>query len=371
VRRFAAGWLVPASAIIHATTHPRHDTSGTKKFHMLKLIARAAVAIAAVASPNAQAQTPAEFYKGKQVSLYIGFSAGGTYDLYGRVVARHIGKHIPGNPSVVPKNMEGAGSIRLTNFMYTQAPKDGTAIATMGRGGAFGPLFGMKGAQFEAERFLWVGSANDEVSLCASWHLSGLRTFEDVRQKELIIAATGPGDESQTVPKLLNAVLGSKFKVIGGYPGSNEMTISIERGETQGRCAFSWASMKSVHRQWLDEKKINILVQLSYQKHPELPDVPLAGDLARTEEEKQMINLLAARQVMGRPFFAPPDLPNDRAETLRTAFLATLRDPDFLAEAERLKLEITPVPGERVQQIVHDIYATPRAVVEKAAEFVK
>lgn len=324
----------------------------------------------ALTSP-ALAQTPADFFRGKQVSLYIGFSAGGTYDLYGRVVARHIGKHIPGNPVVVPRNLEGAGSIRLVNFMYSQAPRDGTAIATMGRGGAFGPLFGMKGAQFDAERFIWLGSANDEVSLCAAWHLSGIRTFEDVRQRELVIAATGPGDESQTVPKLLNAVLGSKFKVIGGYPGSNEMTISIERGETQGRCAYSWASMKSVHRQWLDEKKINILVQLSYQKHPELPDIPLAGDLAKTPEDRQMINLLAARQVMGRPFFTTPELPADRAAALRKAFLDVLRDPEFLAEAEKLKLEITPVPGERVQQIVHDIYATPRPIVERAAEFVR
>jgi hypothetical protein len=209
------------------------------------------------------------------------------------------------------------------------------------------------------------------VSLCASWHQSGVTTFDDVLQRELIIAATGPGDESQTVPKLLNAVLGSKFKVIGGYPGSNEMTISIERGETQGRCAFSWASMKSVHRQWLDEKKINILVQLSYQKHPELPHVPLAGDLAKTQDQKQMINLLAARQVMGRPFYAPPDLPADRADILRKAFLATLNDPEFLAEAEKLKLEVTPVSGERVQNIVREIYATPSAVVERAAEFVK
>jgi tripartite-type tricarboxylate transporter receptor subunit TctC len=319
----------------------------------------------------AHAQMPAEFYKGKQVSLYIGFSPGGTYDLYGRVVARHIGKHIPGNPTVVPRNMEGAGSIRLTNFMYAQAPKDGTAIATMGRGGAFGPLFGMKGAQFDAEKFLWLGSANDEVSLCASWHLSGIKSFDDVRQKELVIAATGPTDESQTVPKILNRVLGAKFRIIGGYPGSNEMTISIERGETQGRCAFSWASMKSVHRQWLDEKKIDILVQISYQKHPELPHIPLAGELAKTPEQKQMIALFAARQVMGRPFYAPPDLPKDRAETLRKAFLATLDDPDFRAEAEKLKLEITPVAGERVQDIVREIYATPREVVQKAAELVR
>jgi len=338
---------------------------------MPRSLLKATATLLALLPLTAYAQTPAEFYKGKQISLYIGFSPGGTYDLYGRQIARHIGKHIPGNPTLVPKNMEGAGSIRLTNFMYAQAPKDGTAIATMGRGGAFGPLFGLKGAQFDAEKFLWLGSANDEVSLCASWHQSGIRTFDDVRRKELIIAATGPTDESQTVPKVLNAVLGAKFKIIGGYPGSNEMTISIERGETQGRCAFSWASMKSVHRQWLDEKKINILVQLSYQKHPELAHIPLAGDLAKTAEEKQIINLFAARQVMGRPFYAPPGLPQDRAEVLRRAFLATLKDPDFLAEAEKLKLEITPVSGERVQEIVRDIYATPRAVVQKAAGYVK
>ena len=209
------------------------------------------------------------------------------------------------------------------------------------------------------------------MSLCAAWHQSGITSFEEVRRKELIIAATGPGDESQTVPKIFNGVLGSKFKVIGGYPGSNEMTISVERNETQGRCAFSWASMKSVHRQWLDEKKINILIQLSYQKHPELQHVPLAGDLAKTQEEKQMINLFAARQVMGRPFFSTPDIPPDRAAALRKAFLDTLKDPEYEAEAEKLKLENTPVSGERVQQIVSEIYATPRAVVQKATELVK
>lgn len=327
---------------------------------------------ASVAIPlGAHAQTAADVYRGKQVSLYIGFSPGGTYDLYGRVVARHIGKHIPGNPTVVPRNMEGAGSIRLANFMYQQAPKDGTAIATMGRGGAFGPLFGMTNAQFDAEKFLWLGSANDEISLCAAWHTSGVATFDQLRQKELTIAATGPSDESVTVPKLFNGVLGSKFKIISGYPGSNEMTLSIERGETQGRCAFSWSSMKSVHRQWLDEKKINILIQLSYNKHPELGHVPLASDLAKTEEERQIIKLFAARQVMGRPFYAPPDLPKDRAATLRDAFMATLRDPEFLAEAEKSRLEITPVTGEQVQHIVSDIYRTPRQIVQKAAALVK
>jgi tripartite-type tricarboxylate transporter receptor subunit TctC len=329
-----------------------------------------AIAAFAATPHGAQAQTPAEFYRGKQVSLYIGFSPGGTYDLYGRVVARHIGKHIPGNPTVVPRNMEGAGSIRLTNFMYQQAPKDGTAIATIGRGGAFGPLFGMTNTQFDAEKFLWLGSANDEVSLCGAWHTSGVATFEQLRQKELIIAATGPTDESVTVPKVLNGVLGAKFKIVGGYPGSNEMTLSIERGETQGRCAFSWASMKSMYRHWLDEKKINVLIQISYNKHPELSHIPLASDLAKTEEERQIIKLFAARQVMGRPFYAPPDLPQDRAAALRNAFMATLRDPEFLAEAGKSQLEITAVTGERVQEIVSDIYRTPRQVVQKAAALV-
>ena len=339
---------------------------------MFKVIGRTAFTLSILCACTAtHAQTPAEFYKDKQVSLYIGFAPGGTYDLYGRIVARHIGKHIPGNPTVVPKNMEGAGSIRLTNFMYAQAPKDGTAIATMGRGGAFGPLFGMKGAQFEAEKFLWLGSANDEVSLCASWHLSGIKTFDDVRQKELVIAATGPSDESQTVPKILNGVLGSKFKIIGGYTGSGQMTVSIERGETQGRCAFSWASMKAVHRQWLDEKKINILVQLALEKHPDLPDVPLITDLASSDEQRAILKLIFARQVMGRPFLAPPGLPPERVAALRKGFLDTMKDKDFLADAEKAQLEITPVAGEDIQRLVIETHKTPAEIAKKAGDLLK
>jgi tripartite-type tricarboxylate transporter receptor subunit TctC len=333
-------------------------------------LALPAIAIGAAIAPPAQAQSLADFYRGKQVSLYIGFSPGGTYDLYARTIARHLGKHLPGNPLVITRNMEGAGSIRLTNYMYQQAPKDGTALATIGRGGAFGPLFGMGNATFDAEKFLWVGSANDEVSLCGSWHTSGIATIDDLKHKELIIAATGPTDESVTVPKMLNGVVGTKFKIVGGYPGSNEMTLAIERGEVQGRCALSWGSMKSMYKAWLTEKKINILVQLSYAKHPELADVPLASDLAKTEEDRQIIKLFAARQVMGRPYFAPPGLPPDRAEALRKAFLDTLKDQEFLAEADKVGLEIVPVPGQRVQDIVSDIYRTPPAVVQKAAALI-
>jgi tripartite-type tricarboxylate transporter receptor subunit TctC len=326
--------------------------------------------LAMLAVAPAGAQNLADAFRGKTVNLYIGFSAGGAYDLYARTLARHIGKHIPGHPTVVPQNMAGAGSLRVANYIYSVAPKDGTAFATMGRGAAFGPLFGQPGGSFDAQKLTWLGSANDEVSICASWHTSGIRTFEDLLGKELIIGATGPSDETATVPKAVNAVLGTRMRVITGYPGAAEMNIAMERGETTGRCGLSWSSAKANLGHWLSEKKINLLLQVSYAKHADLPDVPLVMELATTDEQKQLLQIFAARQVMGRPFFAPPDMPKERADMLRTAFMAVLRDPDFLAEAERAKLEIVAVPGERVEQIVREIYGLPPAVIEKAKAFV-
>lgn len=331
-------------------------------------IALAALTLA-ISTPT-MAQDLADAFRGKTVNLYIGFSPGGAYDLYARTVARHIGRYIPGHPTVVPQNMSGAGSLRVANYIYSVAPKDGTAFATMGRGAAFGPLLGQPGGSFDAQKFTWLGSANDEVSVCASWHTSGIRTVEDLFGKELIIGATGPSDETATVPKAINGVLGTKMRVITGYPGAAEMNIAMERGETTGRCGLSWSSAKASLQHWLADKKINLLMQVSYGKHPDLPDVPLVMDLAKTEEQKQLLRIFAARQVMGRPFFAPPDMPKDRADMLRKAFDAVLKDPDFLADAERAKLEIVPVSGERVTEIVREIYGLPPAVIEKAKAFV-
>lgn len=332
----------------------------------------ALVLAALLISPTAaRAQAPAEFFKDKQVSLYIGFPPGGGYDLYARVLARHLGKHIPGNPAVVPRNMEGAGSIRVANFIYTQAPRDGTAIATIGRGAAFGPLFGQPGAQFDAQKFLWLGSANNEVSTCVAWHTSGVTTFEQARQREVILGATGVSDESTTTAKMLNGVLGSKFKIISSYTGSTQVLLAMERKEVEGRCGISWDNIKGVLADWIQEKKVHILIQIAYQKAPDLQDVPLAGDLAKTPEQKQIVNLFAAPQIMGRPYFAPPDIPRDRAEILRKAFMATLSDPAFLDEAKKAKLEISAVPGQRVQDVVGEVYATPREVVQKAITLMK
>ena len=321
----------------------------------------------AVAAPglDAQAQSPAEFYKGKTVEIYIGYSVGGAYDVYARLLARHMGKHIPGKPTVVTKNMEGAGSLRLANWLYTVAPKDGTVFGIIGRGIPFDPLLGGTG-QFDATKFSWIGSANDEVSICAAWHATPVNTFEDLLTREMIVGGTASGADTDQFPKIVNGVLGAKMRVISGYPGGNEITLAMERGEVQGRCGWSWSSVKATHPTWVKDKKIKILMQLSLAKHPDLPDVPLITDLAKGDEQRQILKLVFARQVMGRPFLGPPGIPDDRLAALRKAFMDTMKDPEFLAEAEKGKLEITPVAGEEIQKLVAEVYATPKDIAAKA-----
>jgi tripartite-type tricarboxylate transporter receptor subunit TctC len=330
----------------------------------------AAAALFLLPATTGQAQSPADFYKGKNVELYIGYSVGGGYDVYARMVARHMGKHIPGNPTIVPKNMEGAGSLRVTNWLYNVAPKDGTVFATIGRGTAFNPLLGIPGGQFDATKFTWIGSANDEVSICATWHTKGITKFEELKTKPIAVGGTGASDDTTQFPKILNDVLDTKMKVVSGYPGGNDAVLAMERGEVDGRCGWSWSSVKATHKNWLDEKKINILIQLALEKHPELPDVPLVTDLAETEEQRRILRLIFARQVMGRPFVAPPGIPADRAEALRKAFMDTMNDKEFLAEADKAGLEITPVPGEKIQKLVEEVYATPAEITKKAAAII-
>jgi tripartite-type tricarboxylate transporter receptor subunit TctC len=331
----------------------------------------AAAAFALLPAALAHAQSPAEFYKGRNVDLYIGYSVGGAYDLYARVLARHLGKHIPGNPTITPKNMEGAGSLRLANWLYNVGPKNGTALGTIGRGTAFDPLLGSKGAQFQADKFTWIGSANNEVSVCVAWKTSGITKFEDVFEKELIVGGTGQAADTDQFPRILNGVLGTKFKIVSGYPGGNDITLAMERGEVQGRCGWSWSSVLSTQKRWIDDKSINVLVQMSLNKHPGLPDVPLVMDFAKSEDQQQIFKLIFARQVMGRPYLAPGGLPKDRADALRNAFARTVQDPDFLADAEKSQLEITPVTGEEIDKLVKDLYQTPKALAAKAAEFIR
>jgi tripartite-type tricarboxylate transporter receptor subunit TctC len=319
----------------------------------------------------AAAQSPADFYKNRNIDEYIGYSTGGAYDFYARTIARHMDAHIPGSPTLVPRNMDGAGSLRLANWLYRVAPQDGSAFGTFGRGIAFDPLLIGKGDQFDAQKFNWLGSANNEVSVCVAMKDSGITKFEDLFTKELAVGGTGTSADTDQFPRVLNNVLGTHFKIIEGYPGGNDVVLAMERGEVSGRCGWSWSSVKSTHKSWIDDKRMVVLVQLSLTKHPELPDVPLVTDYAKNDEQRAILKMVFARQVMGRPFAAPPNLPEDRAAALRNAFTATMKDPDFLAEADKADLEINPVSGEDVEKLVKDVYATPADIVAKAKEAAK
>ena len=332
---------------------------------------RRAISLALLVSAAAWAQAPAEFYKGRTVELYIGYSVGGGYDIYARLLARHMARHIPGNPVIAPKNMPGAGSLTLANWLSAAAARDGSVFGTIGRGIAFDPLLGTPGTKFTATEFGWLGSANDEVSVCAAWGKSGIAKFEDLYARPVFIGGTGAGADTDLFPKVMNNILGTKMKLVTGYPGGNDITLAMQRGEVEARCGWSWSSIKSGHLQWVKDGTIKLLVQLSLDKHPDLPNVPLIMDLVKTPEQRAIFRLVFARQVMGRPFLAPPGLPTERLALLRRAFAETMKDPAFLAEADKIKLEITPVDGEAVQKLVAEIYATAPEIVRKASEAVK
>jgi tripartite-type tricarboxylate transporter receptor subunit TctC len=330
-------------------------------------IAAAGMALAALQTSAASAQTAAAFYQGKSVDMQIGYSVGGGSDLYARLVARHLGRHIPGNPTTVPKNMEGAGSLRLANYLYSAAPRDGSVIGAISRGAAFDPLLTGKGASYDASKFSWIGSANNEVSVCVALRTSGIARFEDLLTKPLTVGSTGAGDDTYQFPTIINAVLGTKLKIVTGYPGGNDVSLALERGEVQGRCGWSWSSVETTRPEWIENKTIVVLVQMSLSKHPDLPDVPLIMDFAKTDEARQIFKLIFARQIMGRPFLAPPGVPADRLAALRQAFAETMTDPAFLADAAANKFEINPVGGGQLETLVNEIYRTPPDVTKKAA----
>jgi tripartite-type tricarboxylate transporter receptor subunit TctC len=335
---------------------------------MQRMCCAAVMLAAALAASIARAQSPADFYKGKNVELYVGYSVGGAYDLYARTIARHLGKHIPGNPTVIVKNMEGGGSLRLANWLFRVAPKDGSVLATIGRGTGFDPILGQQGAQFDGTKFTWIGSANNEVSVCVAWNAtSGITKFDDLLAKEMTVGGTSMSADTDQFPKVIDGVFGAKMKIVSGYPGGNDVVLAMERGEVQGRCGWSWSSVVSTHKAWIDEKKMTVLIQLALRKHADLPDVPLIMDLAKTPEQKQILRLIFARQTMGRPYLAPPGIPADRADALRKAFMETLSDKDFLADADKAKLEITPVDGADLQNLVAEVYQTPPEIAKKAA----
>ena len=330
-----------------------------------------ALCLAIGAATTARAQAPADFYAGKTIEIYVGSSVGAGYDIYARLLARHISRFIPGHPTIVVRNMDGGGGLRVANWVYNVGARDGLVIGTFGRGIAFDPLLKPKGTAFEARKFGWLGSLNNEVSACLSWGKSDVRSIADAQKSELVVGASGTSGDTYVFPTILNAELGTKMKIITGYPGGNEISMALDRGEVQGRCGWSYSSMMATHGRWLKDGTIHILAQVALSKHPDLPDVPLAIDLAKTDEQRDVMRLVFARQAMAWPFATPPGVPQDRLDALRKAFDTMVVDPEFLADAEKGNFEIRPVSGIEIDHIIDQVYHIAPEVARRTADLLQ
>jgi tripartite-type tricarboxylate transporter receptor subunit TctC len=337
---------------------------------LMNLLTRAGIVVAVGAAllwPDAGARAQDDFYKGKRIDLYIGSDSGGAYDGYGRLVARHMSKHIPGNPGIVVKNMPGAGGMRLANYIYTVARPDGTEIAIFNQGAAMSQALNETGVQYDARRMNWIGSTHSTVNVAFAWHTSPVKSIKDAKKHELIVGTTGAGSATSFYPELMNQFLGTKFKVVGGYKSSTEMMLAIERGEINGRGAYNWANLRD-QTDWVREKKVNILVQMGAERAPDLPDVPLMHELAANEADREVLEFVSLSPALGRPFVAPPGLPPERLALLRAAFDATLRDPEFLADAATSKLDIEPTSGKKLADIVERTLRSSPDTIKRAKQ---
>jgi tripartite-type tricarboxylate transporter receptor subunit TctC len=317
---------------------------------------------------SAAAQSVADFYKGKNVSVIIGYGVGGGYDQYARVLARFMGSQIPGTPTLVVQNMPGAGSRKAANWLYNVAPKDGSVLATLGQNTPTDQALGQPGIQFDANKFNWIGNMVVVNNSLAVWHTTGVKTLEDATKKELAIGASGASSPSVLYPQVANNLLGTQFKIISGYPGGGDINLAMERGEVDGRGSNSWASWKSTKADWLKDKKVNILFQVGLKRESDLPDVPLLSELGRTPEERQVLEVISADVAVGRPILTTPDVPKDRVAALRKAFDDTIKDKAFLAEAEKQKMDINPLSGEELQQVVAKVLSHSPDVIAKVKQ---
>ncbi len=338
-------------------------SGGRAAFALLGL----AIAVAGSGPAVAQSANQADFYKGKTVELIISTGAGGGLDASGRIVARHLGNHIPGNPTIVAKNMPGGGHIRAANYVFNQAPKDGTTIGT------FIPIFVMaqvlersKSIQFNPANFNWLVSTSSSNSTVYVWHTTGVKTLQDAMQREVLMGGTGVGSYNVIYPTVLNSVVGTKFKLVTGYASTTEIAIAMERGEVQGRAGNNFNSLTSEHAEWLKTGKINLLAQVGLDRDPDFATVPLLTDFAKTDEQRQILRFFSTDIVIGRPFVTSPGVPAERVAILRQAFDRMLKDPAFLADCKKAGIDIGPVGGVAIQKIVADFMNTPAEIVVKA-----
>lgn len=324
----------------------------------------ALIAAALLAASSAHAQSAEPFFKGKVINVYIGFAPGGTYDYYSRLFARFIGKHIPGNPTVVPQSMPGAGSFQAANFIYAVAPKDGTALGMITQTVAIEDALRSPGVQYKAVELSWIGRMSAILELHFTWKTSKAKTMADAMTHDIPLAGTGPGSPSQAYPKLLNALAGTRFKIISGYPGSTQGMMAMERGEVDGALT-SWNTLNRTKKDWLDNRQINLLVQYAFERHRDIPDVPTIIEIGKTPEARQIFAFFISSAAVGRSIVAPPGLPPERLRILRAAFDAMLKDPELLAEIEKTGLEFAPGSGAQLQKLIADAVGAPPDVVER------
>jgi tripartite-type tricarboxylate transporter receptor subunit TctC len=307
-----------------------------------------------------------DFYKGRNVTLVIGYSVGGGYDAYARLLGRYFGKHIPGTPAIVPEQMTGAGSLRSANFIYSVAAKDGSVFGTFSRSMGISPLIDK--AEFDSRKFTWLGSVTDDNTICVTWNTSPIKTWDDFLTKPSKFGGEGAGSDPDIWTLLYKNVFGAKARLVSGYPGTNDTVLAMERGEIDGLCGISWSTIKSRHPEWLTSHSVNIIVQAALKKEPEISAVPLATELTKTPEQTQIIKLLLVSQAMARPFAAPPGIPEDRKAALLSAFDATMKDADFLAEAQKLNFDVRPVSATAIDTMLAEVYQTPKDVIARATK---
>jgi tripartite-type tricarboxylate transporter receptor subunit TctC len=328
----------------------------------LKALAAAAMLLIA---PLAHGQQAEPFFARKTVTIYIGYTPGGSYDLYARLIARHLGKHIPGNPAVVPQNMPGAGSMKAANYIYQVAPRDGTALGVIVESAALEQVLGNNAVQYDAAKFAYVGRVATSNNVFMQWHTSKVQSIADSQKIESTLAGTGPGSIAETIPRLFNAIIGTKFRLVSGYPASTEGMLAMERGEVEG-ASSSWAAVFVSKQNLLTEKKIRIILQTQPERHQDLPDAPSITEYGNTPEDRQVTALYASGSGVGRSLIGPPEIPAERLKTLRDAFSAMAKDPDFVADIRKLNVELDPLPGERVQELITRTLAVPDRVRERA-----
>ena len=315
--------------------------------------------------PAAAQQSVADFYRGKTFTIVIGIANGGAYDLTAHSFARHLGRYLPGNPAVIAQNMPGANSVIAANYVYNVAPKDGTVIWGGSRSTVLEPMLGNGAAKFDVHKVQWLGSAGGEVAVTVAWHTARAKTFADLFNQELIVGAVDPGAENYLIPNALNNLLGTKYKIVTGYAAQDPIFLAMERGEVEGCGNSSWSNLPLVHPQWFTEKKVNILVQLGLEKSPAIPDVPLIMDYAKSEEQREILNVLMGPKQFAYPYFMAPGIPPERAAAVEKAFLATMDDPEFKAEINKIRGEFKPSTGAEMHDFFEKIYGLSPATVEK------